>query len=165
MALNITPTQAHALDVLRMEGLGRKLKMELARAEYEKALAREKAVYSWALERCSVKVDEQGEPITESYQLPEEVFVSEYVDLIQQGYKVLFNLDYARNYTPVHSEYFKPYLHARTEYRLIAVEFLRICGQTEAAEQLKKALSSYVSPRIEQQLDSITEEFIGGTAK
>lgn len=165
MKFNITPTQAQALDVLRMEGIGRKLKMELARTEYEKALAREKAVDSWALERCTIKTDEEGEQITELYQLPEDVYISEALPLIKRGYKELFGIDYPLNYSPIHSEYFKPYLHARTEYRLIAVEFLRICGQTEAAEQLKKALSSYVSPRIEQQLDSITEEFIGGTAK
>lgn len=163
--LKLTAKQAEQLDELRLEAMLRKIELDQAREAYEQALAREQAVYSWALEHCSVKVDEQGDPITESYQLPEEVFVSEYVDLIQQGYKVLFNLDYARNYTPVHSEYFRPFLKAQKAYRLTGVEFLRICGQNEVAEGLAEAINTYLSPKIAEQLDKITAEFIGGTAK
>lgn len=163
--LKLTEKQAEQLDELRLEAMLRKIELDQAREAYEQALAREQAVYSWALERCSVKVDEQGDPITESYQLPEEVFVSEYVDLIQQGYKVLFNLDYARNYTPVHSEYFRPFLRAQKAYRLTGVEFLRICGQNEVAEGLEEAINTYLSPKIAEHLDKITAEFIGGTAK
>lgn len=163
--LKIIEAQAEQLDALRAEALANKLDMDVKRRLYEQAKDREQAVYAWALERCSVKVDEEGQPITESYQLPEDVFASEYIELIQKGYKQLFDLSYPLNYTPVYSEYHKPFLQAQRAYRKTGVEFLRICGQTEVADRLEEAINTYLSPKIAEQLDKITDEFIGGLKK
>lgn len=163
--LKITKQQTEQLDQLRLEAMLKKIELEQAREAYEQAEAREQAVYAWALERCTIKTGEEGEPITESYQLPEDVFTSEYIALIRQGYKHLFNLDYPLNYTPVFSEYRRPFLEAQKAYRLTGVEFLRICGQNEVADRLEQAIKSYLSPKIAEQLDKITDDFIGGAAK
>lgn len=163
--LKVTKQQADQLDLLRLEAMLKKIELEQAREAYEQAEAREQAVEAWALEQCSVKVDEEGEPITEAYQLPEEVYMSEYLTLLQRGYKELYGLEYAWNYTPVYSEYHRPFLQAQKAYRLTGVEFLRICGQSEVADDLEAAIKTYLPPRIAEQLDKITDDFIGGKAK
>lgn len=163
--LKITKQQTEQLDQLRLEAMLKKLALEQALEAYEQAEAREKAVEAWALERCSVKIDEEGEPITKLYMLPEAVYMAEALPLTRAGYKELYGLDYPLNYTPVFSEYRRPFLEAQKAYRLTGVEFLRICGQNEVADRLEQAIKSYLSPKIAEQLDKITDDFIGGAAK
>lgn len=163
--LKVTKQQADQLDLLRLEAMLKKIELEQAREAYEQAEAREKAVEAWALERCSVKIDEEGEPITELYMLPEAVYMAEALPLTQAGYKELYGLDYPLNYTPVYSGYHRPFIQAQRAYRLTGVEFLRICGQSEVADDLEAAINTYLPPRIAKQLDKITDDFVGGMTK
>lgn len=104
-----------------------------------------------------------GDRITDArfdFLMSDEDFEQRYLPLVRAKYRELYGLDYPVNYTPMYAEFERPYWNALKEYRMIAVEFLKIAGKTDEAEDLRKAINGILSPKIAEQLDKATEDFV-----
>ncbi len=151
------------LDALRLEGLMRYAAMESAEKAYHDAQEREKAAFQYAAEHCACKT-KSGQPLTvESamYELSEKDFSESFVPLIAEGYKTLYNIEYAANYSPLYGEFCRPFLKAQKAYRRLAADFLRLAGKSEEADAIERFLDSYCKPDILNRLDRINAQFLG----
>lgn len=172
--LNLTEQQGEQIAALREEGLALRLEVEARRIAWEAAEQREKAVEQAAImEKVFTYADDyedengnrKGERITDpadAWSMGEEVFMREYLPIVQRKWRELYGLEYSLNYSPTFTEYRRPYLNARTEYRKIAVRFLRIVGKTDEADEMEKALNGYMRESLAERLDKINEQFIFG---
>lgn len=151
------------LGALRLEGLMRYAAMESAEKAYLDAKAREKAACQYAAEHCVCKT-KSGAPLTGEnamYELPEEDFSETFVPLMAEGYKELYGIEYAANYSPLYGEYYRPFLNAQKAYRRLAADFLRISGKSEEADTIERFLDSYCKPDFLERLDRINAQFLG----
>lgn len=172
--MKITNEQREKLYELRLVAISRKLEAERLHAEYLAAQKREKTVHQAAIDAGQFTYDleprglsewNKGQRITDgsdAYLMNESVFANEFLPLVQLKWKELYSLEYPVNYTPTYSEYAKPYHKALKRYREVAVDFLRICGETEAAEDFEKALNSYLPEKYAKRIDELNEMFIAG---
>lgn len=172
--LNLTEQQGEQIAALRDEGLALRLEVEARRIAWEAAEQREKAVEQAAImEKVFTYADDyedengnrKGERITDpadAWSMGEEVFMREYLPIVQNKWRELYGLEYPLNYSPTFTEYRRPYLDAQKEYRKIAVRFLRIVGKTDEADEMEKALNGYMRESLAERLDKINEQFIFG---
>lgn len=172
--LNLTEQQGEQIAALRDEGLALRLKVEVRRIAWEAAEQREKAVeqaaimakvFTYADDYEDENGNRKGERITDpadAWSMGEEVFMREFLPIVQSKWRELYGLEYPLNYSPTFTEYRRPYLNARTEYRKIAVRFLRIVGKTDEADEMEKALNGYMRESLAERLDKINEQFIFG---
>lgn len=172
--LNLTEQQGEQIAALREEGLALRLEVEARRIAWEAAEQREKAVeqaaimakvFTYADDYEDENGNQKGERITDpsdAWSMGEDVFMREYLPIVQSKWRELYGLEYPLNYSPTPTEYRRPYLNARTEYRKIAVRFLRILGHDKEADEMEKALNGYMRENLGEHLDKITEQFIFG---
>lgn len=161
--MKISAELATKLDALRLEGLIRYAAMESAEKAYLDAKTREKAACQYAAEHCACKTM-SGAPLTGEnamYELTEKDFSETFVPLIAEGYKALYGIEYAANYSPLYGEYYRPFLNAQKDYRRLAADFLRISGRTEEADAIERVLNSYCKPDFLKRLDRINAQFLG----
>lgn len=172
--LNLTKQQGEQIADLRDEGLALRLEVEARRIAWEAAEQREKAVEQAAImEKVFTYADDyedengnrKGRRIvdaSDAWDMGEDIFMREYLPIVQSKWRELYGLEYPLNYSPTFTEYCRPYLNARTEYRKIAVRFLRIVGKTDEADEMEKALNGYMRESLAERLDKINEQFIFG---
>lgn len=175
--LTLTAEQGEQLEKLREEGLQLWANINAKREALEAAEQREKAVEQAAImEKVFTYADNsededgnrKGRRITDAvnaWDMGEEVFMREYIPIVQGKWRELYGLEYPLNYSPTFTEYRRPYLNARTEYRKIAVRFLRIVGYDKEADEMKKALNGYMRESLAQRLDEVNDRFIIGYAE
>lgn len=172
--LTLTAEQGEQLEKLREEGLQLWANINAKREALEAAEQREKAVKQAAImEKVFTYADNsededgnrKGRRITDAndaWDMGEEIFMNEYLPIVQSKWRELYGLEYPLNYSPTFTEYRRPYLDARTEYRKIAVRFLRIVGKTDEADEMERALNGYMRESLAERLDKINEQFIFG---
>lgn len=169
--LNLTAEQETRIHELRLEGLALKIKVEHLREEWEQAKEREKNVNTKALEEkaffyerdfCGMKAGERITDEFDAYCMGEEIFMNEYLPIVQRKWKELYGLEYPLNYTPTYEQYHFPYLQALKAYRKIAVRFLQIVGKNGIAKQFTEMLNSYLPDKYAKRLDEINEKFVLG---
>lgn len=172
--LNLTEQQGGDLLALREEGIALRLEVEARRIAWEAAEQREKAVeqaaimekvFTYAGDFEDENGNRNGERITDpadAWNMGENVFMREYLPIVQSKWRELYGLEYPLNYSPTFTEYRRPYLDAQKEYRKIAVRFLRILGRNKEADEMEKALNGYMRKSLSERLDKITEQFIFG---
>lgn len=172
--LTLTAEQGEQIAKLREEGLQLWADMNAKMEALEAAEQREKAVEQAAImEKVFTYADNsededgnrKGRRITDAvdaWDMGEEIFMNEYLPIVQSKWRELYGLEYPLNYSPTFTEYRRPYLNARTEYRKIAVRFLRIVGKTDEADEMEKALNGYMRESLAERLDKINEQFIFG---
>lgn len=148
--------------------------MDTCREAWEAAEQREKAVKQAAImEKVFTYADDfedeggnrKGRRIvdaSDAWDMGEDIFMREYLPIVQRKWRELYGLEYPLNYSPTFTEYRRPYLDARTEYRKIAVRFLRIIGKTDEADEIEHALNGYMRESLAERLDKINEQFIFG---
>lgn len=175
--LTLTAEQGEQLEKLREEGLQLWANINAKREALEAAEQREKAVKQAAImEKVFTYADNsededgnrKGRRITDAndaWDMGEEIFMNEYLPIVQRKWRELYGLEYTLNYSPTFTEYRRPYLNARTEYRKIAVRFLRIVGKTDEANEMERALNGYMRESLTERLDKINEQFIFGYAE
>lgn len=175
--LNLTEQQGEQIAALRDEGLALRLEVEARRIAWEAAEQREKAVEQAAImEKVFTYADDyedengnrKGERITDpadAWNMGEEVFMREYLPIVQSKWRELYGLEYPLNYSPTFTEYRRPYLDAKKVYRKIAVRFLRIVGHDKEADEMEKALNGYMRESLAQRLDEVNDRFIIGYAE
>ena len=175
--LNLTEQQGEQIAALREEGLALRLKVEARRIAWEAAEQREKAVKQAAImEKVFTYADDyedeggnrKGRRIvdaSDAWDMGEDIFMREYLPIVQRKWRELYGLEYPLNYSPTFTEYRRPYLNARTEYRKIAVRFLRIVGKTDEADEMERALNGYMRESLAQRLDELNDRFIIGYAE
>lgn len=175
--LTLTAEQGEQLAKLREEGLQLWADMIARREAVEAAEQREKAVEQAAImEKVFTYADDyedengnrKGERITDpadAWSMGEEVFMREYIPIVQGKWRELYGLEYPLNYSPTFTEYRRPYLDAQKEYRKIAVRFLRIVGHDKEADEMEKALNGYMRESLAQRLDEVNDRFIIGYAE
>lgn len=173
----LTAEQGEQLAKLREEGLQLWADMIARREAWEAAEQREKAVEQAAImEKVFTYADDyedengnrKGERITDpadAWSMGEEVFMREYLPIVQNKWRELYRLEYPLNYSPTFTEYRRPYLDAQKEYRKIAVRFLRIVGHDKEADEMEKALNGYMRESLAQRLDEVNDRFIIGYAE
>lgn len=172
--LTLTAEQGEQLAKLREEGLQLWADMIARREALEAAEQREKAVEQAAImEKVFTYADDfedeggnrKGRRIvdaSDAWDMGEDIFMREYLPIVQRKWRELYGLEYPLNYSPTFTEYRRPYLDARTEYRKIAVRFLRIIGKTDEADEIEHALNGYMRESLAERLDKINEQFIFG---
>lgn len=169
--LNLTAEQETQIHALRLEGLALKLKAEQLREEWEQAKEREKNVNAKSLEEkvftyekdfCGIKAGERITDEFDAYCMGEEIYIKEYLPIVQRKWKELYGLEYPLNYTPTYEQYHFPYLQALKAYRKIAVRFLQIVGKTGTAKQFAEMLNGYLPEKYAKRLDEINEKFVLG---
>lgn len=172
--LTLTAEQGEQIAKLREEGVRLWVEMDTCREAWEAAEQREKAVkqaaimakaFTYADDYEDENGNRKGERITDpadAWSMGEDVFMREYLPIVQSKWRELYGLEYPLNYSPTFTEYRRPYLNARTEYRKIAVRFLRIVGKTDEADEMEKALNGYMRESLAERLDKINEQFIFG---
>lgn len=172
--LTLTAEQGEQIAKLREEGLRLWADMNARREALEAAEQREKAVEQAAImEKVFTYADNSGDEdgnrkgrritdAVDAWDMGEEIFMNEYLPIVQRKWRELYGLEYPLNYSPTFTEYRRPYLNARTEYRKIAVRFLRIVGKTDEANEMEKALNGYMRESLAERLDKINEQFIFG---
>lgn len=172
--LTLTAEQGERIAKLREEGLQLWADMNAKREALESAEQREKAVEQAAImEKVFTYADDfgdedgnlKGRRITDAvnaWEMGEDIFMREYLPIVQSKWRELYGLEYPLNYSPTFTEYRRPYLNARTEYRKIAVRFLRIVGKTDEADEMERALNGYMRESLAERLDKINEQFIFG---
>lgn len=161
--LTLSKKQEELLYLLRLEGLRREIELHEATEAYEKALEIEKAVHQYVIDNNEY-YSEDGERITNwdcDYLMSEEVFVNDYLPKVKTAYMDLYGIDNPLNFV-YSSPMLERKLKAEKAYRMIAVDFLKISGRQEEAEQLEKAIKGYLNPKLEAKLMSITRSFIEG---
>lgn len=168
--LNLTAEQETQIHALRLEGLALKMKAEQLREEWEKAKAREKDVYTKALEEkaffyerdfCGMKAGERITNEFDAYCMGEEIYIKEYLPIVQRKWREVYGFEYPLNYTPIYEQYHFPYLQALKAYRKIAVRFLQIVGKGGIAKQFAEMLNGYLPDKYAKRLDEINEKFLG----
>lgn len=172
--LTLTAEQGERIAKLREEGVRLWVEMDTCREAWEAAEQREKAVKQAAImEKVFTYADDfeddggnrKGRRIvdaSDAWDMGEDIFMREYLPIVQRKWRELYGLEYPLNYSPTFTEYRRPYLNARTEYRKIAVRFLRIVGKTDEADEMEKALNGYMRESLAERLDKINEQFIFG---
>lgn len=175
--LTLTAEQGEQIAKLREEGLQLWADMIARREALEAAEQREKAVEQAAImEKVFTYADDyedengnrKGERITDpadAWSMGKEVFMREYLPIVQSKWRELYGLEYPLNYSPTFTEYRRPYLDAQKEYRKIAVRFLRIVGYDKEADEMEKALNGYMRESLAQRLDEVNDRFIIGYAE
>lgn len=175
--LTLTAEQSEQIAKLREEGLQLWVEMDTCREAWEAAEQREKAVeqaaimakvFTYADDYEDENGNRKGERITDpsdAWDMGEEIFMNEYLPIVQRKWRELYGLEYPLNYSPTFTEYRRPYLNARTEYRKIAVRFLRILGRNKEADEMEKALNGYIRESLAQRLDEVNDRFIIGYAE
>ena len=175
--LTLTAEQGEQLEKLREEGLQLWANINAKREALEAAEQREKAVEQAAImEKVFTYADNsededgnrKGRRITDAvnaWDMGEEVFMREYIPIVQGKWRELYGLEYPLNYSPTFTEYRRPYLDAQKEYRKIAVRFLRIVGHDKEADEMEKALNGYMRENLAQRLDELNDRFIIGYAE
>lgn len=172
--LTLTAEQGEQIAKLREEGVRLWVEMDTCREAWEAAEQREKTVeqaaimdkvFTYADNSEDENGNRKGERITDpadAWSMGEDVFMREYLPIVQSKWRELYGLEYPLNYSPTPTEYRRPYLNARTEYRKIAVRFLRIIGKTDEADEIEHALNGYMRESLAERLDKINEQFIFG---
>lgn len=172
--LTLTAEQGEQIVKLREEGLRLWADMNTRREAWETAEQREKTVEQAAImEKVFTYADEfedecgnrKGRRIVDAsnaWEMGEDIFMREYLPIVRNKWRELYGLEYPLNYSPTVTEYRRPYLNARTEYRKIAVRFLRIVGKTDEADEMERALNGYMRESLAERLDKINEQFIFG---
>lgn len=172
--MTLTAEQGERIAKLREEGVRLWVEMDTCREAWEAAEHREKAVEQAAImEKVFTYADNsededgnrKGRRITDAvdaWEMGEDIFMREYLPIVHNKWRELYGLEYPLNYSPTFTEYRRPYLNARTEYRKIAVRFLRIVGKTDEADEMERALNGYMRESLAERLDKINEQFIFG---
>lgn len=175
--LTLTAEQGEQIAKLREEGVRLWVEMDTCREALEAAEQREKAVKQAAIMEkvftyADNSEDEDGNrkgrrivDASDAWDMGEDIFMREYLPIVQRKWRELYGLEYPLNYSPTFTEYRRPYLNARTEYRKIAVRFLRIVGKTDEADEMEKALNGYMRESLAQRLDEVNDRFIIGYAE
>lgn len=175
--LTLTAEQGERIAKLREEGVRLWVEMDTCREAWEAAEQREKAVKQAAImEKVFTYADDfeddggnrKGRRIvdaSDAWDMGEDIFMREYLPIVQRKWRELYGLEYPLNYSPTFTEYRRPYLDARTEYRKIAVRFLRIIGKTDEADEIEHALNGYMRESLAQRLDEVNDRFIIGYAE
>lgn len=173
----LTKKHREQIEALRGEGLALLREAEARRIAWEAAEQREKAVeqaaimakvFTYADDYEDENGNRKGERITDpadAWSMGEEVFMREYLPIVQNKWRELYGLEYPLNYSPTFTEYRRPYLDAQKEYRKIAVRFLRIVGRDKEADEMEKALNGYMRESLAQRLDEVNDRFIIGYAE
>ena len=109
--LNLTEQQGEQIAALREEGLALRLEVEALRIAWEEAEQREKAVEQAAImEKIFTYADDyedengnrKGERITDpadAWSMGEEVFMREYLPIVQSKWRELYGLEYPLNHS------------------------------------------------------------------
>lgn len=172
--MTLTAEQGERIAKLREEGVRLWVEMDTCREAWEAAEQREKAVeqaaimekvFTYANNSEDEDGNRKGRRITDAvnaWEMGEDIFMREYLPIVQSKWRELYGLEYPLNYSPTFTEYRRPYLNARTEYRKIAVRFLRIVGKTDEADEMERALNGYMRESLAERLDKINEQFIFG---
>ena len=175
--LKLTEQQGEQIAALREEGLALRLEVEARRIAWEAAEQREKTVeqaaimakvFTYADDYEDENGNRKGERITDpadAWSMGKEVFMREYLPIVQNKWRELYGLEYPLNYSPTVTEYRRPYLDAQKVYRKIAVRFLRIVGHDKEADEMEKALNGYMRESLAQRLDEVNDRFIIGYAE
>lgn len=175
--LTLTAEQGEQIAKLREEGLQLWADMNAKREALEAAEQREKAVEQAAImEKVFTYADNsededgnrKGRRITDAvdaWEMGEDIFMREYLPIVHNKWRELYGLEYPLNYSPTFTEYRLPYLNAQTEYRKIAVRFLRILGHDKEADEMEKALNGYMRESLAKRLDEMNDRFIIGYAE
>ena len=151
------------LAELKIKGLALKLKLEIAKEEYEQAKKREENIHQAAIVAKDF-FTEDGKLINNgklSYMICKEQ-EQDFYKVVKDKWLSIYGLDYPINYTPTFTEYGKPYYTALKEYRAIAVEFLKITGHEKEAQGIQEALNTYIRPALAERLDQLTDRWIIG---
>lgn len=168
-ALKLNKNQEEMLHLLRLDGLRREIELHEAEDAYKKAQEIEKAVNQYVIDNnlytVGIKNDpEYGSPIKlerDSFMIDEAIFTNDYLPKLKMAFMDLYGIDNPLNFVYSYPM-FERKMKARTAYRMIAVDFLKISGRALEAAELEKAVKSYLSPKLEAQLMAITRSFIDG---
>ncbi len=151
------------LAELKIKGLALKLKLEIAKKEYEQAKKREENIHQFAIVAKDFFTDD-GKLINNgklSYMICKEQ-EQDFYKVVKDKWLSIYGLDYPINYSPTFTEYGKPYYTALKEYRALAVDLLKITGHEKEAQEMQKALNTYISPTLAERLDKLTDTWIIG---
>lgn len=172
MKLAVTKAQEQSLHLLRLEALRRKIELEEAKKAYENAAAIEKAVAQHVIDNneyyadCPDIPELHGKRITDEFDtcfMNQEIFMNDYLPKVKAAFMELYGID-----NPLNFVYSSPMrerkLKAERSYKMIAVEFLKICGRPEAA-QIEKSIITYLRPDLEKRLYELIDDFIDGKAR
>lgn len=169
MKLAVTKAQEQALDLLRLEALRRKIELEEAKEAYKKAAAIEKAVTQHVVNNneyysdCPDIPELHGKRIADEFDtcfMNQEIFMNDYLPKVKSAFMELYGIDNPLNFVyswPMHERKLK----AERNYKMIAVEFLKICGRPEA-KSLEESIKTYIKPDLEKQLYKLVDDFIDG---
>jgi hypothetical protein len=172
MKLAVTKAQEQAISVLRLEALRRKIELEEAKEAYEKAAAIEKAVAQHVIDNneyyadCPDILEIHSKRITDVFDtcfMNHEIFMNDYLPKVKSAFMELYGIDNPLNFVhswPMHESKLK----AERNYKMIAVEFLKICGRPEAA-QLEESIKTYMHPEMERRLYKLIDDFVDGKAE
>lgn len=169
MKLALTKAHEQALHLLRLEALRRKIELEEAKKAYEKAAEIEKAVAQHVVDNneyytaCPDIPELHAKRITDEFDtcfMNQEIFMNDYLPKVKAAFMELYGID-----NPLNFVYSSPMrerkLKAERSYKMIAVEFLKICGRPEA-ESLAKSIKAYIKPDLEKRLYKLVDDFIDG---
>jgi len=169
MKLALTKAQEQALHLLRLEALRRKIELEEAKEAYEKAAAIEEAVAQHVIDNneyyadCPDIPELHGNRIADEFDtcfMNQEIFMNDYLPKVKAAFMELYGIDNPYNFV-YSSPMRERKLKAERSYKMIAVEFLKICGSPEVA-QLEESIKTYMHPDMEKRLYKLIDDFING---
>lgn len=166
--MNIPSSATKEIEALKVEGKRVKANLLQAKTACQEAEAIEKAVAEYVLANNEYFVENRnGDPdagkriltTTMDFLMSDKDF-SDYLDRRQKAYKDMYDITIERD--RVYSWPFREkYYAVRKEYNRIAVRFLQLLCRPEA-DTLSKAIDEgYLKPELEEELNRITDEFIG----
>jgi hypothetical protein len=156
--LKLTPAQEATLAQLKETARAKRATYRAAKAAYDTAKQIEREAEAEALRIGDFRDKRTGQPATASFRLSDEDF-SRYLEIYRD---VLLSKGIDNPINNVYScKFVAAYMEARSQYREIAAEFLRVLGQDREADTLEKAARGYMREDFEQRLFQITDQFIG----
>lgn len=173
MKLTLTQDQEEKLHLLRLEGLKREMELHEAEEAYRKALEIEKAVSQYVVDHNEYYISrldwdmpnmKNGDRVKKEFDIcliDEAVFMNDFLPKVKDAYMELYGIDNPLNFVYSYPMSMRR-LNAEKAYRMIAVDFLRICGKDEEAQAMERKINGYLSPDIEERLLAIIEAFIKG---
>jgi hypothetical protein len=171
--LTLTRKQENALYLLRLDGLRREIELQAATEAYEEAKKVEKTVQQYVVDNNEYLVTGQGndirgvdngDRITDEFHMflaDEVVFINDFLPKVRAAFMKLYGIDNPLNFVYSHPM-FERKMKAERHYRMLAVDFLKICGRSEEAASIENAIKGYLRPDFEKRIKEINTSFING---